>query len=80
MKARTCAHVAKAVGCPYLELVKGYGYLYFVYDRPELNVWETYSVPVCYLNHLSLEEWVRIGAAFVAKMEQGMICTQRQSQ
>lgn len=69
-KARTVAQVTKAIGCPELELVKGSGYLYFVYNDKENNIWETESVYIAYLNQLSVEQWSEIGRAFVARMEQ----------
>ena len=38
------------------ELVRGNGYLYFSSD--EASGWYTSSVPVCYMRHLSLEQWI----------------------
>lgn len=38
------------------ELVQGNGYLYF--SEGEAHCWPNCSVPVCRLNHLSLEQWV----------------------
>lgn len=67
-KARTVAQVLKAVGCDKLDLVRGGGYLYFVYDDKARNVWETESVYVCYLNQLSVEQWVDMGKAFVNRV------------
>lgn len=37
-------------------LVQGDGYLYFI--EGDAHCWYTSSVPVCRLNHLSLEQWV----------------------
>lgn len=52
------ARINKALelaGIP-LEIERGDGYQYFIYDDGERH--ETVSVYVCYLSHLSLEEWV----------------------
>ena len=38
------------------ELIRGNGYLYFWSD--EASGWYTSSVPVCYLSHLSLQQWI----------------------
>lgn len=47
-----------------VELVKGEGYFYFQYDLPEQNVFETESVYVCKLSHLTKDEWIRQGRQF----------------
>lgn len=68
-KARTTAQVNKAVGCDKLVLLKGNGYLYFVYDDPANNIYETESVYTCYLNSMTVAQWAEIGRDFVAKIE-----------
>lgn len=50
------AAIAKA-GIP-LELERDDGYHYFIFDRPDINVYETESVMTCYTSHVSLERWV----------------------
>ena len=40
-----------------LELVRGAGYHYFVYDQPRRNAYETVSIYVCYTNTYSAAEW-----------------------
>lgn len=65
--------VVKAIDIPEtatLELVKGEGYWYFVFDDIPNNVYETESVYVTKLNHLDLERWIEIGKAFVAKIKE----------
>lgn len=57
--------IIKEINDPNLKLYRGEGYLYFVYDNPEKNVYETESVYVNRLNELSLETWVSIGKEFV---------------
>jgi hypothetical protein len=54
----TLARIQKAIskaGIP-LELVRGSGYQYFIFD--DANHFETKSVCVCYLNQLTVEQWV----------------------
>lgn len=54
----TLARIQKAIskaGIP-LELVRGAGYQYFVFD--DANHFETASVCVCYLNQLTVAQWV----------------------
>lgn len=41
-----------------LELVRGVGYHYFIYDIPEANIYETVSVYVCYTNTYTPKGWV----------------------
>lgn len=56
--AATIKQVNKAVakaGIP-LELVRGEGYHYWVYDTA--GRWETVSVYVCYTSCVSVERWV----------------------
>jgi hypothetical protein len=62
------ATILKAIGCPNLSMYKGDGYWYFAYDT-DLK-FETHSVYVCYLNQLTLEEWVSEGMELVNNMEQ----------
>lgn len=48
-----------------LEIVRGEGYHYFIYDKPELNLYETFSVYVPYTNTWSPSEWAnQAGIAF----------------
>jgi hypothetical protein len=51
-----------------LELVKGSDYLYFVYDVPERNIYETKSVYVSNLCHMSKEEWIKEGKEFILEI------------
>lgn len=61
----TTRKILKAIGCPILNLYKGEGYWYFVYDDLDRNVFETQSVYTVRLSNLPLEEWVREGKEFV---------------
>jgi hypothetical protein len=61
--------VLKALDNPKgLDLAKGSGYFYFIFDNPEANIFETESVYVCHMTHLDFESWVRTGRDFLAKM------------
>lgn len=48
--------IAKA-GIP-VELERGDGYHYFIYDNEERGVYETVSYMVCYTNSVPLQRWV----------------------
>jgi hypothetical protein len=52
--------IAKA-GIP-LELERGEGYHYFIYDVPALNIYETVSIYVCYTNTYTAQEWAEQAA------------------
>lgn len=41
-----------------LELVRGEGYHYVIYDRPALNIFETESIYVPYTSHMDTAGWV----------------------
>ena len=58
--------IAKA-GIP-LELVRGDGYHYFIYDIPAENVFDTESVYVCYTNTFTAKQWVEEAASAMAKI------------
>ena len=58
--------ISKA-GIP-LELVRGEGYHYFIYDIPAENVFDTESVYVCYTNTYTATEWVKEAAYAMAKI------------
>ena len=60
--------VTKAIGCPHLELVQGEGYWYFVFDDKSRELYDTHTVNVFRLRHLSLSQWVEEGQKFVVKM------------
>lgn len=62
--------IIKLIGSDKLELVKGDGYWYFVYDDFQAKgLYETSNVNVFLLNHLSVEYWVQLGKDFVKEME-----------
>lgn len=61
MTGATLARANRAIekaGIP-VELVRGEGYHYFVYDNPERNVYDTISVMVPYTNMCPVEWWVK---------------------
>lgn len=60
--------VTTLIGCPHLELVQGEGYWYFIYDD-QRGKYETRSVQVLRLSHLTMVEWIAEGKDFVATME-----------
>ncbi len=60
--------VTEAIGNANLELVQGNGYLYFVYEDNAVNVYESESIMVCRLNHMSKEQWIETGKDFLAKV------------
>lgn len=47
-----------AAGIP-LEIVRGEGYHYFIYDDPVVDIYETVSVYVPYTNTYSAKGWVQ---------------------
>jgi hypothetical protein len=61
--------VMRALNCKFLDLVKGDGYWYFVYDDEENKVFETHSVMTMRLNDMPVEEWVNEGRAFILETE-----------
>jgi hypothetical protein len=56
------AAIVKA-GHSKVELERGKGYLYFIYDDRGEN-YETESVPVPYLNIYSDQEWIEMGIQY----------------
>lgn len=60
--------VVRRVYSPHLELVKGKGYFYFVYDDVENKVYDTHTVMVYTLNQLPLESWNYEAGEFLKKL------------
>lgn len=58
----------RQAGIP-LELERGEGYHYFIYDRPDLNIYETESVYVPYTSIYTVAEWVREAQDALATIE-----------
>ena len=66
--SRVNAAIAKA-GIP-LELERGEGYQYFIFDNAADNQYETISVYVCWLKEYSVKEWVnQAGLAYCEILE-----------
>lgn len=64
--AKINARIARDVS-PLVELVRGEGYLYFVYDDGGPK-YETKSIMVPYLNCYSAHDWVQEAAQFAADL------------
>ena len=69
MTAINAKKVLKKIGCPFLELVKGDGYWYFVYDNIPAKTYKTESVYCMRLNDMTVDQWAGIGKDFVEKMD-----------
>lgn len=67
MHTRTITNQLRVRKLP-LELVKGVGYMYFVYDTGK--VWTTKSIMVPRVSSLTLAEWIKEGEEFVKEVEQ----------
>lgn len=63
----TRAQIIGAIGNPHLQLYRGDGYFYFVYDDGK-DRWEDHSVYVYRLNHLSYDKWIAEGLDFLKKV------------
>jgi len=71
--AKSVKEVVKAVGCANLNLYRGEGYWYFIYDSLDgadaNGRYDSESVYTMRLNDMALDLWVDIGKNFVAKVE-----------
>jgi len=68
----TAKKIIKAIGHPNLNLYRGKGYQYFVFDNGkdgEDMVFLDYPVYVHRINHLSLEQWVSYGNDCIKEVE-----------
>ena len=68
----TAKKIIKEIGNPHLNLYRGEGYQYFVYDNGKEGddmVWMDYPVYVNRLNHLSLQQWVSEGNDCIKEVE-----------
>ena len=65
----TVKTILKHIGEPNLELYKGRGYFYFVYDNGD-KIYEERCVMVTALNHLSLDSWVYEGKRLVDSVKE----------
>lgn len=54
---RQAQRAIEKAGIP-VELARGVGYHYFVYNNPEKGIFDTVSVYVPYTKDLSVERWV----------------------
>lgn len=52
-----------------LNLHRGNGYQYFVYDDPAHNIYKERTINVNRLNDLSLDQWVQEGRDFLDHVE-----------
>lgn len=65
----TIKKILKSINNPHLTLYRGDGYFYFEYEDQESGFWETESVGVYRLNHMSIEMWISEGQRFVEKYQ-----------
>ena len=63
--ATNTAQILKKIGSAPLNLFRGRGYWYFVYDDVETGIYETSSVYTMYLKDMSVEQWVEEGLQLV---------------
>lgn len=69
--AKSAREIVKAIGCPHINLYRGEGYWYFIFDDlAATGRYDSESVYCMRLNDMSLERWVESGKSFVARMEQ----------
>lgn len=67
---KTAQRAIDKAGIP-LELVRGEGYHYFIYDRN--GQFDTVSVYVCYTNSLSPERWVEEARTAIKTIDEGLV-------
>ncbi len=69
--AKSAKQILKAINCPHLDLTRGPdgGYWYFTYDDLLTGEYETKSIYCCYLNQMTVDQWVEDGKDFVAEMQ-----------
>lgn len=67
LSATSTKQVLFEIGNKYLDLVRGKGYWYFVYD--DGVKYDTKSVYVVLLRQLTINEWAVEGREFVTRME-----------
>ena len=73
----TVKKIIKAIGHPHLNLYRGEGYQYFVYDNGKEGddmVYGDYSVYVHRINDLSLDRWVAEGKDCIKQIEEEQAC------
>ena len=69
LPASSTKQVLYAVGNEHLELVRGNGYWYFIYDDAAKGRFNTTSIYTMYLRDFTVNAWADMGREFVAKME-----------
>lgn len=69
-KASNTAQIIKLIGCDKLSLRKADGYLYFCYDDPAANVFETESISTTHLKNQTIAAWVADGQAFLKRVQE----------
>lgn len=65
----TVKKILEYIGNDNLNLYKGEGYWYFVYDDKN-SKFETLSIYTYRLNDMGIERWISYGRDFVTQMEQ----------
>jgi hypothetical protein len=69
LAATSVKQVLAAVGNEHLDLVRGHGYWYFIYDDVAKGRYDTKSVYVVLLRQLSIDQWAAEGREFVTELE-----------
>lgn len=66
----TVTKAIRAAGHPEIEMVRGEGYHYFIFDAVDAhNVYDSHSEYCPYFNDLPHEKWVEIGIEFAEKVK-----------
>lgn len=65
----TAKQIIKAIGSQHLNLYRGNGYQYFIFDDKARNFHECHSEYTMRLNDYPLDCWVEIGKSFVDECE-----------
>lgn len=66
----TRKQILKKVNNPKMDLEIGQGYVYFIYDDLEKNIYDTHSVLVPRLNDLSLDSWIYEAEKFIKILQE----------
>lgn len=68
-KTTSTKQVIKAIGNDKLQLLRGNGYWYFVYDDPAKGLFDTMSVYTMHLGNYTVEQWAAEGRELVARVQ-----------
>lgn len=65
----TVTRAIRAAGHPEVELVRGEGYHYYVFDDVAANIYETESVMEMHFTNITHERWIADGIAFAERIK-----------